>query len=302
VRRAPSNNELGSNDFGAYCKVCINRYKTILLATEVEAIMESKSSQLQQNKTNPSPKIILVTAGIFIVVCVLIALGVFYKFGLPYFGPKSQIFLGPDYSLVSTLDSGDLDMDAQILNARARALGTGITFSVSSNNQIVAQGPSSALSHDLVGKTVAIGLLEIVDFGETPVPPGTTIATDFDYKYFPAMEETKWHTVLTNSAFESAYVKHDNSGKYQIPFTLTADGAKILSDFTANNIGHYLGIVLDKVVLSAPKVNSPITGGSGVIAGSFTQEEAESLATYLQVKGPLPIPLVVKEISENGNP
>ena len=262
--------------------------------------MESKSDQLPQKKSKSLAKIISVAAGICIIVCGLIAIGVFYKFGRPYFGPKSQIILEPDYSLVTNVDSAELEMDTQILNARARALGIGMTCSVS-NNQIVAQGPTSALSEDLVGKMVAIGLLELVDFGETPVPLGTTIATDFDYKYFPSMEGTKWHTVLTNSAFESVYVKQDDYGKYQIPFTLTADGTQMLSDFTTNNVGHYLGIVLDKVVLSTPVVNSPITDGGGIIAGNFTQEEAESLATYLQVKGPLPIPLVVKEISENRN-
>ena len=75
---------------------------------------------------------------------------------------------------------------------------------------------------------------------------------------------------------------------------------KSSSQHTTNNVGHYLGIVLDKVVISAPKVKSPITDGSGVISGSFTREQANSLAVYLRVEGPLPIPLKVKQVSEIG--
>lgn len=39
-----------------------------------------------------------------------------------------------------------------------------------------------------MGKTTGIGLLELVDIGETQIPGGTTIATDFGYKYFPQVE------------------------------------------------------------------------------------------------------------------
>lgn len=54
------------------------------------------------------------------------------------------------------------------------------------------------------------------------------------------------------------------------------------------------------VLASSPKIVSPITEGRGVINGSFTQEAANALAVTLNTKGPLPIPLVVKQVSENG--
>jgi preprotein translocase subunit SecD len=267
----------------------------------MEAAMENQLDQKPKGKkTNLSPKIIFVTVGGFALVCGLIALGIFYNLIRLASGPRSQIVLEPDYSLVSTVDPVDLETDAKILTDRSRALGTGVKFVVAENNEIIAQVPTSVISQNFVGKTTAIGLLEIVDFGETPISPGTTIATDFDYKYFPQMTGTKWHTIMTNAEFKSVYVEQDKLGNYQIPFTLTANGTKTLSDYTINNIDHYLGIVMDKVVISAPKVNSPITEGSGIIAGSFTQEQAESFAVYLHVKGPLPIPLKVKQVSDIG--
>lgn len=260
--------------------------------------MENQLDQVPKNKSSQSSRNILVAGCIFVVFCGFIALGVFYAFGRPYFGPKSQIVLEPDYSLVSTFDPADLEIDAEILTARSNAFGTRITFVVAENNQIIAQVPTASLSQNLIGQAIQIGLLELVDLGESPIQPGTTIATDFGYKYFPQVVGTKWHTILTNAEFQSVYVEQDQLGNPQIAFTLTEPGTKILSTYTTKNVGQYLGIVMDKVVISAPIVNSPITNGSGIITGSFTQEQAEALAVYLRVRGPLPIPLKVKQISE----
>ena len=261
--------------------------------------MTSQSNQ-ESGKAKLPSKLIFIIAGVFVVICVLVALLIFYGFTRLSSGPKTQIILEPDYSFVSTVDLADLEIDAEILTSRANALGTRIKFEVDENNQIIAQVPTSSLSPNLIGQTIQIGLLELVDFGETPIQPGTTITTDFDYKYFPQAEGTQWHTIITNAEFESVYVEKDNLGNYQIAFTLNANGTNILSDYTTKNVGHYLGIVMDKVVISSPKVNSPITNGSGIIAGSFTQEQAESLAVYLHVRGPLPIPLKVKQVLEIG--
>jgi len=57
--------------------------------------------------------------------------------------------------------------------------------------------------------------------------------------------------------------------------------------------------VVDKHIISAPMVNAPITEGSATITGIFTEETAENLATYLKIRGPLPIPLKLKQPLEN---
>ena len=66
-----------------------------------------------------------------------------------------------------------------------------------------------------------------------------------------------------------------------------------LSDFSSNNVGHYLGVVMDKVVISAPMISTHMPIGKGVIQGNFTQESTEDLAMYITI-GALPIPLKVK--------
>jgi preprotein translocase subunit SecD len=55
-------------------------------------------------------------------------------------------------------------------------------------------------------------------------------------------------------------------------------------------VGKQLAIILDNVVISAPTVDSPITNGSGVITGRFTEQRAKDLATVLNA-GALPVQL-----------
>lgn len=263
---------------------------------------DSEDSSLQKKRPRNQDRlaiiIVLGIAGILAILCGLAVFGILYQFGHSYFEPKVQVILEPDASLVSTVDSAKLAATAQILNARCNTLKCGFSYEVT-NNQIIAKVPTSTDIETYVRKMIAIGLLEFVDFGDTPVPPGTRIRTDFGSQYFPQTEETIWHTVMTNDGFKEASLTTDSVGQIAISFTLTPKGTEIFSNYTTNNVGRYLGIVLDKTVISAPVVNTPIHDGQGVIQGHFTKEEAQLLASYLKIGEPLPIPLVIKDIQTN---
>jgi SecD/SecF fusion protein len=84
------------------------------------------------------------------------------------------------------------------------------------------------------------------------------------------------------------------TGRPSINFRLDTVGARQFGDITRNNVGRPFAIVLDGKVLSAPTINEPIPGGSGVITGSFTTQEANDLAALLRA-GALPAPLTVIE-------
>jgi preprotein translocase subunit SecD len=103
---------------------------------------------------------------------------------------------------------------------------------------------------------------------------------------------TVYHTLMTGAMLKGASVGTDNANQPAVSFSLTADGAKIFADYTANHVGWFLAIVLDKNIISCPKVNEPIPGGSGQITGSFTMSEANQLAIWLSY-GALPVPLKV---------
>lgn len=79
-----------------------------------------------------------------------------------------------------------------------------------------------------------------------------------------------------------------------IEFEFNAEGAKKFGELTTELVGQPLGIFLDGNMISAPRVNSPITGGSGIIEGGFTAEDAKTLAIQLKA-GQLPVPLKMVE-------
>lgn len=60
-----------------------------------------------------------------------------------------------------------------------------------------------------------------------------------------------------------------------------AEGARTWSDFTTANVGSQVAILINGRVLSAPSIQSPITGGATEITGNFTAEEADQLARQL---------------------
>jgi protein-export membrane protein SecD len=84
------------------------------------------------------------------------------------------------------------------------------------------------------------------------------------------------------------------NGQPVVSFRFDAAGARQFGNVTTENVGKQLAIVLDNKVISAPRVNEPIIGGSGVITGQFSVQEAQDLALLLRA-GALPAPLTVLE-------
>ena len=80
-------------------------------------------------------------------------------------------------------------------------------------------------------------------------------------------------------------------------FELQGEGARKFAQITTEvaGKGRYIPIFLDDKAISAPTVQSPITGGSGQISGGFeTITEAQDLAVLLN-SGALPAPIDVVE-------
>jgi protein-export membrane protein SecD len=81
-----------------------------------------------------------------------------------------------------------------------------------------------------------------------------------------------------------------------VDFSFDSVGARQFGNATKDNVGRLFAIVLDKKVISAPRINGPILGGSGYIEGNFTIQSANDLAVLLRA-GALPAPL--KNLSQN---
>jgi preprotein translocase subunit SecD len=102
-------------------------------------------------------------------------------------------------------------------------------------------------------------------------------------------------TGIDGSKLKRAAVQFDpQTGEPVVGIQFTAEGADLFGKVTEQNQGALLGIVLDNALLMAPRINEPIYGGSAVITGQFTIEEAKQLSIQLNA-GALPVPIKVLE-------
>jgi zinc-ribbon domain/Tetratricopeptide repeat len=232
-----------------------------------------------------------------LILCVIAGGGLLYdEFGRDYFAPKATITIKPDPALVIAVDPRDLEKTAHILTERSHALGYWqASFVVSDNGEIIGNAPATQ-AETLMARISAIGLLEFVDFGNSSVAQGEIINTDFDHTYLPQAHGQVWHTVITNAEMASSIVTKDGIGQDIIAFSLTEAGTKIFYQHTSTHIGSYLGIVMDKIVVSVPIIQSAISDGRAVIKGNFTKDEMDNFAVYIRMP-PLPMPIIVTEIS-----
>jgi len=81
----------------------------------------------------------------------------------------------------------------------------------------------------------------------------------------------------------------DENNLPAVSFTFNQDGARRFGQFTEQNIGRSLAIILDNRVFTAPTIQSRIAD-EGRITGSFTQQEAQDLSLVLRT-GALPAPM-----------
>ena len=83
----------------------------------------------------------------------------------------------------------------------------------------------------------------------------------------------------------AALASFDATGAAVVNASFDPDSARILAELTAASIGRKLEIRVDGEVVSEPVIREPILGGSIVISGSMTAQEAGRLAMRLRDGG-----------------
>ncbi len=125
-----------------------------------------------------------------------------------------------------------------------------------------------------------------------------------EYEYFilcrdPQRDEDGRPMAVTGEYLISAYQTDDSKrGGLAVGFTFNNQGAALLGDLTTKNKGRQMAIVLDDIIQSAPNIETPITGGSGIITGNYTTEEIDRMVNILR-SGALPATLKPQPVSEN---
>ncbi len=150
---------------------------------------------------------------------------------------------------------------------------------------------------DLLGKTAKLNF-HMVDDDDTKslslniAPFGRMIVSDIENEDIKYLLEKKSRVVGENLI--DAYASFDPTEGHAVSFRFDTTGAQKFGKATSENIGKRFAVVLDGVVITAPVINSAITGGSGIITGNFTSQEATDLAVLLRA-GALPAPLEIVE-------
>ncbi len=99
---------------------------------------------------------------------------------------------------------------------------------------------------------------------------------------------------LTGNDLKNARRDMDRYGNPAVNFLLTADAGRRFQELTRDNQGQLLAIVLDRKVISAPRINAVIADQGIIEGGNFTVESAEDLALKLK-SGALPAGMEVLE-------
>ena len=87
--------------------------------------------------------------------------------------------------------------------------------------------------------------------------------------------------LFDQSALKSATAQKDLFGHSVINVSFTKAATEKFADYTRQNVGARLGIVINGRLCEAPVIRTAITGGQASISGSFTAAEARDLAAKL---------------------
>ncbi|MEM7799724.1 MAG: protein translocase subunit SecD [Chloroflexota bacterium] len=215
-----------------------------------------------------------------------------------------QVLLEADLPPDVEVTDDQMQSARQIISRRVGGLGVSEPLvQASGDRRIVVELPgledeSTALS--LIQETA---LLEFVDSGQIPLQEGACIRTT-ENNGDPSPCELEdgslegsqiYETVITGASLISANAVTDLArppGQQNfVVFTFDEEGGDIFGTYTSTNLGEFLTIVLDKRVISSPRIQATISR-EGTITGDFTPEEANRLALSLRF-GSLPIPLTV---------
>ena len=201
---------------------------------------------------------------------------------------------------MDSMASDAVSQSIEVVRRRIDSLGTrepSITRQGADRIVIQAPGESDpAALERIIGQTAQL-TFQMVDVENSieealagfPPPDSEIIPDATGMPYL-----VKKRVLVSGENLTRAEVTTDQNNQTAIGFRFDGAGARRFGEATAANIGRPFAIILDGVVISAPRINSAITGGSGIIEGSFSIQEAAEMVNLLN-GGALPAPLKVEE-------
>jgi preprotein translocase subunit SecD/SecD/SecF fusion protein len=200
----------------------------------------------------------------------------------------------------NSMASQAVDQSIEVVRRRIDSLGTREpSITRQGADRIVVQAPGEsdpAALERVIGQTAQLTFQMVDVENQTQaiqtglIPPDAELLQDeLGTPYL-----VKRRVLVSGENLTRAGVGADEAGRPAIDFRFDGQGARRFGEATANNIGRPFAIILDGRVISAPTIQSPITGGTGQITGSFSIQTAGELVNLLN-GGALPAPLTVEE-------
>jgi preprotein translocase subunit SecD len=214
---------------------------------------------------------------------------------------SSRVVMTPTQAGIAAAINTAMGTAVDVVRTRIDKLGTKEpTIVRQGNDRIVVQVPGlkdpKALK-ELLGKTAK---LEFKMVDDTPYAPGGIVPAGSQVLPYAeagpgAQILVKRQAILTGDQLLTASqgFKQD-SNEPIVNFGFNSEGGKKFARITQEQTGKRFAVIVDDKVISAPRINTPILGGSGYIEGSFTVESANNLSIALS-SGKLPITLKVVE-------
>jgi preprotein translocase subunit SecD len=167
-------------------------------------------------------------------------------------------------------------------------------------DRVIVELPNAKNPDEIRALLVQTGKLDFI-----PLPPAE-YGTGSSAGTYQAVEgqplPTTEKPLFGGDQIDQAYPTTDQTGLRAVGFRLKSTGSQLFGDYTSKHVGEFFAIVLDNKVVSAPVIQSAITGGTGIITGGgigFTAAQMNDLITVLKY-GSLPFPLKEESSTEIG--
>ncbi|WP_127105566.1 protein translocase subunit SecD [Pararhodobacter zhoushanensis] len=196
-------------------------------------------------------------------------------------------------------DDRTMRQSLEIIRRRVDEVGTREpTILRQGTDRILIQVPGIGSADELkslIGTTARLTFHPVVrttsNANEAPGPRQVIYPSMDQQGVYYILEQTP---VVNGEQLTDAQPTFDQNGRPAVSFRFNPAGARAFGLYTAENIGSPFAIVLDNEVISAPVIQSHISGGSGIITGRFTVEESTNLSVLLRA-GALPAEMTFLE-------
>jgi len=217
---------------------------------------------------------------------------------------STRVVLTPTESGLANATKNAMEVATEIVRKRIDELGTREPSIVQQGaNRIDVQVPglkNPAALKALLGKTAKLEF-KLVDMTADPAqvaqgnaPPGSQVLPFADPQDGAGIAVQRRVMINGDQLIDATQGFDQQNNQPVVNIKFDSQGGRKFARTTQENVGKPFAIILDGKVLSAPRINEPILGGSAQISGNFTVDSANELAIALR-SGKLPVALKVIE-------